>query len=302
MKLAICIPIHNEAAAIIPLLQMVDEVRSKLTVESQVLLYLDGCTDRTRELAEKYLASGNGFVLFEQAERRGKLFALNFLAEAVRRDETIGRVLLLDSDVSFGADLAKLLETPVSQTPSVAAPRIEPLVSSCSSLLERWAQLCFSVYDHIRRLDSAERSLWCISGNCLVLDRSALLSVYPIQDGSLINDDFYLGWQLRQLHIAIEYDPSIVVRTPIARSVPDFVRQKLRIRAGFAQLDKLGIPVWQLRTRCLREALGGILRRREYLLFFPLLLDLAVTRIAVLIPQRNSGAVWERISPLTRGN
>jgi glycosyltransferase involved in cell wall biosynthesis len=115
-RASIIIPAHNEERRIGRLLQALSDV--SLKDQYAVFVICNGCTDRTREVAEAYAG-----IHVAEIEEVGKHFALN---EGDRLADDIFPRLYCDADVGLDADsLKRLVETLTTTQVIAAGPNVQ---------------------------------------------------------------------------------------------------------------------------------------------------------------------------------
>ncbi len=291
MKIAICIPIYNEAENLHRTIEASLRASERANLDPLILLYLDGCTDETPRLVEGKYRNDRRFLILQSSTRKGKTAAINCMAEEVRRRSKIQYVLSIDSDVEFESD-AFLICLRHLETHQVICPQICPRDSSREAL-SRWAVLCCRVYDQLRQKAQRDGTLWFISGNFIFFERNIFLAFHPLTHQNILNEDALLGWTLHSAKVRLFYENRLIVRTDFARSVPSFVRQKIRVRRGFAQLASYGVPAITLQRALYKTAFLQILSKGDFFLLPLLSLDRLLFYLSKL--PFNARPLWKRI-------
>jgi|GEM_PF-5526468 len=270
MKIAVCLPVYNEAARLGPLVEALIAASNYAGCDCTILLYLDGCTDGTRELALQQSLKNSRVVLFENEKRMGKSFGLNFLAKAIRDQRDFQFVAVVDSDIEFERDIFSRCLKSAAQA-GLIVPRVLPIMPA--GRFGRWANLCCETYHTLRQAAHARGELWFISGNFLFYRRDVYDECYPLERTDLLNEDAFIGWQLLKRGLRPYYDSQIEIRTNFPANLKAFIRQKFRVRSGFTQLLQFHIPVRNFRKALCSEALVEIRKRKSFSLLPLLWLD-----------------------------
>lgn len=271
MKIAVCLPVYNEATRLGPLLEALMAAADHAGCACTIFLYLDGCTDGTSKVAREQSLRNSNVVLFENEMRMGKSVGLNFIAQRIRRQKDFSFVVTIDSDVEFERDIfTRCLRN--AEKAGLIVPQIAP-VAMPAGLLSRWAAFSCATYHALRQAAHERRELWFISGNFLFYRRDIYEQCYPLERTDLLNEDAFIGWQLVKRGLCPYYDPHIEVRTKFPTTLRAFIRQKYRVRSGFTQLLSFQLPVRKFRQSLCAEARRGIRRRRSFSLLPLLWLD-----------------------------
>jgi cellulose synthase/poly-beta-1,6-N-acetylglucosamine synthase-like glycosyltransferase len=230
------VPVHNEEAVIVRKvanLGKLDYPKDRLSV----VLALDGCADRSEELAREAIELAAISGICEITERRtnvGKIAVLN--AEIAKA--TAELVALSDASALVGADT--LLRAAVH----FADPRVG-VVCGTYQLLRSEISGEKVYWDYQRTLKADEAALAAPMGahGAFYIFRRSLWTPLP---PDTINDDFVLPLQIVARGYRAIYDQSIIaVELEQSKAKQDF-RRRVRIGAGnvqqFVRLLELGHP------------------------------------------------------------
>jgi glycosyltransferase involved in cell wall biosynthesis len=268
MKIAVCLPVYNEATRLGPLLESLIAAADHAGCAYTIFLYLDGCTDGTSQVAREHSLKNSNVVLFENEMRMGKSVGLNFIAQQIRCQSDFQYVVTIDSDVEFERDVFTRCLRNAARA-GLIVPKILP-VTMPASLLGRWAAFTCATYHTLRQAAHERRELWFISGNFLFYRSDIYEQCYPLERTDLLNEDAFIGWQLVKMGLCPYYDPGIEVRTKFPTTLRAFFRQKYRVRSGFTQLQSLQLPVRAFRQALCAEARAEMSRSNSFD-FLPLL-------------------------------
>ena len=70
--LSVIVPVYNEATRLPPTLRRLQEYLSKSPFSSEILVVLDGPTDRTQDILRRISNEIDGLKTIERGENRGK--------------------------------------------------------------------------------------------------------------------------------------------------------------------------------------------------------------------------------------
>lgn len=100
-SLTIGIPAHNEEKSISKLLVSLLRLKQTACQIESIIIVLDGCSDRTKEIAEVFQSKARAIEIWDDNKRMGKAERLN----QILRKNTSDYVLLCDADIVFKTDL-----------------------------------------------------------------------------------------------------------------------------------------------------------------------------------------------------
>ncbi len=231
---AICLCAYNEAEVIESTLEGLLELRRR-TGNLQILLYVDGASDATAVIAERY---ADRIDLVVSPERHGKSYGLNRLAPLVRAPI----IVLADANVQIAGDALINLDK-YFRDPEIGCVCGHLVYSNGDdSVTAATGSLYWRLEEKIKRLESETGSVMGADGSLYALRRELY---HPIPEG--VADDMYLS-------LAVLCDGYRVVRGEDVRvfeqagvNSKDEFRRKIRIacqaftthRALWSQLRKL---------------------------------------------------------------
>jgi cellulose synthase/poly-beta-1,6-N-acetylglucosamine synthase-like glycosyltransferase len=244
IKCSVGITAYNEEANIGRLLQaMLDQQQYEIDI-TEIIVVASGCTDRTEEIVQEYMAQDARIQLHVQQQREGKTSAINlFLAHAqekicvlesgdtLPREDTIEKMVRMFRDPGVGMTGAQ----------KVAVNTPDHIVGVLSHLrLKMEHQLCLE----IPRLGE------------LIAFRKVFDQIPP----DVAMDEAFVEAFIIRRGMQVRYAPDAVVYNMGPETVGDFVKQRRRNYAGHLYLkDKYGYKVSSLQnTRVLRLALEEV--------------------------------------------
>jgi glycosyltransferase involved in cell wall biosynthesis len=215
-RASIIIPAHNEEHRIRNLLQVLSDV--SLEDEYAVFVICNGCTDRTREVAETY----EGIRVVE-IEEVGKYFALN---EGDRLAGDIFPRLYCDADVALdAASLKRMVETLTTEEAIAAGPNVRYGVDGCSWGVKKYYQaLGTPIITQWSDLHLEGRGVYGASREA----RKHFESFPP-----LYNDDDFFNSRFTETEKVVVPGAVVTVWTP--RTVRELVKAETRVVVGNRQ-------------------------------------------------------------------
>jgi cellulose synthase/poly-beta-1,6-N-acetylglucosamine synthase-like glycosyltransferase len=234
LTFAICLCAYNEAAIIEQTIESLLKLRRR-TGRLQILLYVDGATDGTAEIAGRYAGE---IELLVSPERHGKSHGLNRLSQRVRAPIMV----LADANVRIAEDALVNMEKYFRDEDVGCVCGHLVYSNGDDSVTAQTGSLYWRLEEKIKRLESETGSVMGADGSLYAM-RSELF--HPIPEG--VADDMYLS-------LAVLCDGYRVIRAEDVRvfeaagvNPKDEFRRKIRIacqafsthRALWSQLRQL---------------------------------------------------------------
>lgn len=186
----------------------------------EVIVYCDGCTDKTKERA---LGIHDLRVnVIEKKERSGKSHGLNEIFARFG-----GEVLVLfDADVRLKDDqvitaLVKALRFKDAALVGGNTRALEPV-----TFFERSVYSTFYSYDELRKSMNSGKNIFTCNGGCMAL-RGSFAGKVRIPPG-VRNDDSYIYFLCRSQRLIYEYEEKAVVFYKLPKQLKDYLRQVFR--------------------------------------------------------------------------
>lgn len=274
-KLAVVIPAHDEAGTIARCVRSIASCVVPKSLETQVVVVADNCTDATADLARAY---GARVLVRSDQTRRGKGFALKF-AFQILIDEGFDAVMVVDADSVVDSNfLLESVQLLRAGADGVQARYI--VLNAGASPRTRLMNVAFMAFNVLRARGRDRLGLSVgISGNGFGLTRATLEAV-PYETRSLVED---LDYHLR----LVEAGRRIVFadRTRVRAAMPTSGRaastQRARWEGGRLRIGIQNLP------RFVRGAISGQLCLIEpalELLLMPLAFHASILALIALIP------------------
>ena len=187
-KLAIVVPAHDEAAAIVRCVRSIAACVRPDSLETQIVVVADNCTDATADLAR---GAGARVIERSDSEHRGKGFALKF-AFRILLSEGFDAVLVIDADSVVDSNF--LVETVRLFRAGADGVQVRYLVLNPeASLRTRLMSVAFMAFNVLRARGRERMGLSVgIFGNGFGLSKATLEAV-PYDSHSLVEDlDYHL--------------------------------------------------------------------------------------------------------------
>jgi 1,2-diacylglycerol 3-beta-glucosyltransferase len=262
----IVVPAHdeeNEVAQTVASLLAVDYPRERF----RVLVVADNCSDRTAEAAA---AAGAQVLIRQDADRRGKGYALAFAFDYCLADRFADAVVVVDADTVVTRNLLQAFAARFAR--GVSAVQADYGVRNAnSSWRTRLMAIALATFHGVRSAARERLGVSCgLRGNGMAFGR-ALLQAHPPGAFSVVEDLEY-GIQLGYAGVRVEYVPEARVLGHMAVTESASRSQRRRWERGRQALVREHVPV------LLKEAW----RRRDGTLF-DLALDLMVPPLGQLL-------------------
>ena len=219
------IPAHNEEKVI------ADKLNNALSLDYppdkiEILLVLDGCIDRTKEIAKGFTDSR--FKIVEQDPRRGKMAALNIAIPQAKGEI----IVFTDANSLYEKDAIRKLVRNFSDEKIGCA--CGELKYHNESLVGEGEDLYWGYEKFIKTNESSLRSLLVVNGSIYAI-RKRLFD--PVE--ATLADDFVVPMVIAKKGYGLVYEPEAVTLEKTAASTKEGMNQKARIiaqglKAGFA--------------------------------------------------------------------
>jgi cellulose synthase/poly-beta-1,6-N-acetylglucosamine synthase-like glycosyltransferase len=274
-KLAVIIPAHDEAGTIVRCIRSIAACALPKSLDTQIVVVADNCTDATADLARAY---GARVLVRSDPTRRGKGFALKF-AFQILIDEGCDAIMVVDADSvvdpNFLLESVQLLR---SGADGVQARYT--VLNSDASPRARLMNVAFMAFNVLRARGRDRLGLSVgISGNGFGLSRSTLEAV-PYDSCSLVEDlDYHL--RLVEGGRRIVFADSTRVRAEMPTSGRAAATQRARWEGGRLRIAIQNLP------RLARGAISGqphLIEPALELLLMPLALHVSILGLTALMP------------------
>jgi cellulose synthase/poly-beta-1,6-N-acetylglucosamine synthase-like glycosyltransferase len=274
-KLAVIIPAHNEAAAIGRCVRSVAACVPPDSVEVQIVVVADNCTDATADLARD--ASARVLVRFDSTHR-GKGFALKFAFDALL-DEGVDMFVVVDADSVVDSNLLSEMVRLFRAGADGAQVRYGVLNPE-ASLRSRLMNVALMAFNVLRARGRERMGLSVgIFGNGFGLSRATLEAV-PFDAHSLVEDlEYHLQLVRAGKKIAFAHRTRVRAEMPTGRRGASV--QRARWEGGRLRMAIQNLP------GLLREAISGKLQLLEPafdLLLLPLAFHVTLLGLILLMP------------------
>jgi cellulose synthase/poly-beta-1,6-N-acetylglucosamine synthase-like glycosyltransferase len=221
---AVLVPAHDESVAMVPTLS---DIRSQLRASDRLLVVADNCTDDTARVAE---AAGAEVIERQDAERRGKGYALQFGLTHLNRDPP-QIVVCFDADCRLArGTIDRLASTCVTTQRPVQALYLMHRPAH-SSINHRVAEFAWRVKNWLRPLGLGRLGLPCqLAGTGMAFPFAIIRSI-DLASGSIV-EDLKLGLDLARAGSAPVFCPSAIVTSEFASSARAASAQRQRWEYG----------------------------------------------------------------------
>ncbi len=219
------IPAYNEESVIRQKIEnalSLDYPKDKL----EILLVLDECTDRTKEIAEDYVSKGIRIV--EQKPRRGKMAALNLAIPQAK-----GEILVFtDANSMYKEDvIRKLVRNFADEKIGCVCGELK---YENKSLVGEGEDLYWQYEKFIKIKESQLQSLLVVNGSIYAI-RKKLYE--PVEE--TLADDFVIPMKIARKGYGLVYEPEAITLEKTAENTKEGLNQKARIisqglKASFA--------------------------------------------------------------------
>lgn len=187
----------------------------------QILVAADGSDDGTAEIVKSF--ASHGVELSFQAERRGKMAAINNALSQVR-----GEIIIMsDANNMYISNVLRDLVNPF-QDPTVGATGGAKKILKGDGLLGDSEGLYWKYESWIKKQQTRLGCATGAAGEAIAIRRS-LFTTPPVE---IINDDFYLMMSVIRKGYRMVYVPQAISYERVSASAEDEIERRTRIVAG----------------------------------------------------------------------
>ena len=213
--ITLLIPAHNEGDVISEKIEnsfSLDYPKDKF----EILLILDGCTDRTKEIAERYI--DRGIKIVEQKQRRGKMAALNFAIPQAKGEI----IVFTDANSMYKKDaIRKLVKNFASDRMGCVCGELK--YKSETSVGE--GENLYWKYERFLKIkESKLRSLLVVNGSIYAIRK---MLYEPIEE--TLADDFVNPMRIARKGYGLVYEPEAITFEKSSETTKDEFNRKIRI-------------------------------------------------------------------------
>lgn len=216
-KVTLIIPAYNEEKVIAAKLEnafLLDYPADKL----EILLIIDGCTDRTKEIAAGF--GNKRLEVIEQAPRRGKMAALNLVVPQAKGEI----VVFTDANSLYEKDaLRKLVRNFADKRIGCVCGELK---YKNESLVGEGEDLYWKYEKFIKTKESQLQSLLVVNGSIYAI-RKELFE--PVEE--TLADDFVIPMVIAKKGYGLVYEPEAITSEKTAANTKEGIKQKSRIIA-----------------------------------------------------------------------
>ena len=219
-RVVVLIPAHNESHGIVP---TIGDIRSQLGSGDRLLVVADNCSDDTAEVA---LASGAEVIRRNDAQHRGKGFALDFGLRSLAADDP-EIVIIIDADCRVEDGAIDTLARVCSATQRPIQGMYRMSAPPGAAVNHQIAEFAWRIKNDLRPRGLRALGLPCqLMGSGMAFPRCALASV-NIASGHL-TEDLELGLLLASAGQAPLFCPAAQVRSvfPLTAAAARSQRQR----------------------------------------------------------------------------
>jgi cellulose synthase/poly-beta-1,6-N-acetylglucosamine synthase-like glycosyltransferase len=178
---AVCVCAYNEAPVIERTIRNLVALRESLHGNLQILLYVDGATDGTAEIARRY---ADQIDLVISTDNRGKNHGLNQLADRVRAE----LVVLIDANVEIPAESFASLGMYFADPAVGCVCGHLTFINAAETVTATTGSLYWRLEERIKQLESETGSVMGADGSLYAIRRECF---HTIPSGAA--DDMYLS-------------------------------------------------------------------------------------------------------------
>ena len=223
-RVAVLVPAHDEAGGIAA---TVRAIGAQLGPEDRVLVVADNCSDATAEIAA---ANGAEVVVRNEAERRGKGYALDFGVRHLERSPP-EVVVIVDADCELHPGSVDRLARSCAETKRPAQALDLMRAPAGAGLKVRIAEFAWVVKNQVRPLGCRRLGLPCqLMGTGMAFPWDVLCEA-PLASGHIV-EDLRLGLDLAAAGRAPVFCPGALVTSVFPSHAQGVAEQRARWEQG----------------------------------------------------------------------
>ena len=260
VRLAVGIPAHNEEKNIGKLLQnLLEQPLDEKVVLEKIIVVTSGCTDRTEEIVEAFARKDGRVKHFSEAERRGKISAVNLILRESRGSDVL---LMLSADnLPAKGSIQEILK------PFLGSLRkYEGKIGEKSEEGKEGEECGEKQSEVVGGGVDGRKRVGCVSGHPVpvndpctffgfashllwglhhrISQREAKLTgeFFAMRVGiveelpAVVNDDLYIEYAVKRRGYALVYAEKAVSFMRGPETLGDFLRQRVRVHVGHMQI------------------------------------------------------------------
>nr|MDO8100861.1 glycosyltransferase [Candidatus Njordarchaeota archaeon] len=230
-SVSIGIPAHNEANNIGLLLRNLSKQKlSKDFSLKEIIVVASGCTDGTESIVKRSRQFYPQTRLIIEKKRRGKASAVNILLRQCKSD-----ILVMEpADTLPKEGSVSTLLSPFKED-TVGAVGGRPIPINPENSVMGWIpHMIWGLHHYIAEYENREDRYFHISGEFCAI-RTGIIDQIP---KSIVNDDAYIGLQIRKAGYKVVYVPEAEVIMKGPTNISELLSQRRRVICGHKQLEK----------------------------------------------------------------
>jgi len=260
VRLAVGIPAHNEEKNIGKLLQnLLEQPLDEGVVLEKIIVVTSGCTDRTEEIVEAFARKDRRVRHFSEAERRGKISAVNLILRESRGSDVL---LMLSADnLPAKGSIQEILKpflgslrkcegkigekSEKGKEGEESGGKRSEVVGGGVDGRERVG--CVSgrpvpVNDPRTFFGFASHLLWGLHHRISQREAKLTGEFFAMRVGiveelpAVVNDDLYIEYAVKRRGYALVYAEKAVSFMRGPETLGDFLRQRVRVHVGHMQI------------------------------------------------------------------
>jgi cellulose synthase/poly-beta-1,6-N-acetylglucosamine synthase-like glycosyltransferase len=231
----LAIPAYNEQKSI---QKSIESILPQLDKKDELLIAASGCTDNTIPIVKNLQKKEKRIKLLIQKNKQGKASAINLILKKAKSD----KIIFTDADVIVGKNAIKNLLRHFDENTGAVSGKI------CSyktkTFFDKMQDFANKQLDEKKTKEFEKNNFSSLNGYLFALKKGIIDKI----DTKNLVEDALIGWSIKQKGYKVLYEPSSVVYVQAAQNLSDYLKQKTRIRLGWWQMRKLGMPITSFRS------------------------------------------------------
>jgi cellulose synthase/poly-beta-1,6-N-acetylglucosamine synthase-like glycosyltransferase len=231
----IAIAAYNEEKSI---QKSINSIIPQLDKEDEVLIVASGCTDNTVPILKNLQEKDKRIKLLIQKKKQGKASAINLILKKAKNNV----IIFADADVILGKNAIRNLLRNFDENTGAVSGKI------CSyktdTFFDKMQDFANKQLNEKKSKEFDNNNFSSLNGYLFAVRKGIISKI----DTKNLVEDALIGWLIRKKGYKVIYEPKAVVYVQAAQNLSDYLKQKTRIRLGWWQMNKIGMPITGFRS------------------------------------------------------
>lgn len=220
IKISVGIAAFNEEKSISQVIEGLLAQEKKVWDYAEILIYCDGCSDKTAQIARSYIAKNQFIRVIEDKHNKGKIYRVNQMLKNFKGDI----LLMIDADLQImSANLVSSVVKEFINNPNTMLVGGNVRVEDPVGFFQKSIYTSYQVYYEFRA-KYPNSIFWCAAG-CMAIRRKFAKT---IQIPSTFADDTFIYFTCLKSGYDFRSCSEAVVYSKLAANLRDYLKQMFR--------------------------------------------------------------------------